>query len=96
MVVMPNTPAPCVCGQTYDEFKTGLTFGDVRQMMYIASENSEEWRQKRRRSILGFWHEIKIQLFHTQHGHCDTIEEFTALSADSIAFRTGIGSLRHE
>jgi hypothetical protein len=41
----------------YDEFRTGLTYRDVRDMLRAAD------RHKRRGSVLGFWHEIKLQLY---------------------------------
>lgn len=49
----------------YDRFKTGLTYGDVRLML----QYSEKHRGKhsaphdRRHTVLGFWHELKLQLY---------------------------------
>lgn len=41
----------------YDKFKTGLTYRDVYNMLRYSD------RHKRRNSVLGFWHEIKLQLY---------------------------------
>ena len=43
----------------YDEFKTGLTYADVYEMLKTSTKHS----QKRRASVLGFWHELKLQLY---------------------------------
>jgi hypothetical protein len=58
------------CGQSkpqaYDDFRTGLTFKEVRQMMWVASEDSKDWRYKRRHTILGFWRMIKQDMYNQQ------------------------------
>jgi hypothetical protein len=74
---MPSrrTPTRCVCGCTYEECKTGLTFADVRKMMWRASDDPKEWRQKRRRSVLGFWKELKLELWEQFHGFCSEMEK---------------------
>lgn len=49
----------------YREFRTGLTFADVREML----RGSEKHRSRhdrphdRRHTVLGLWHEIKLQLY---------------------------------
>lgn len=43
----------------YDEFRTGLTYRDVYTMLRHSSKHP----QKRRGSVLGFWHELKLQLY---------------------------------
>ena len=48
----------------YDEFRTGLTYRDVWEMFRDDSEDSSKWKYKRRRTVLGAWHEIKLQLYH--------------------------------
>ncbi len=50
---------------TYETFRTGLTFADVREMMMVGSDDPSKWRYKRRRSVLGFWHQIKQQMWQT-------------------------------
>lgn len=70
---MPSrkTPSRCACGCLYEEHRTGLTFPEVRKMMWRASDDSKDWRQKRRHSVLGFWRELKLQLWDMLHGHCE-------------------------
>jgi hypothetical protein len=48
---------------TYDEFRTGLTFAEVRRMLWVGSDDPRDWRYKRRHTVLGFWHQLKLQLW---------------------------------
>jgi len=60
----------CVCGARYDEHRTGLTFATVRGMMRTFSQDPKDWRYKRRRGVLGFWHELKLNSWFYEHGLC--------------------------
>lgn len=60
----------CPCGAKYHEFRTGLTFAEVRRMMFTGDPDPTTWRQKRRRCVLGFWHELKQQFWAQAHGGC--------------------------
>lgn len=48
---------------TYDQFRTGLTFREVRNMLWVHSDDPSDWKYKRRRTVLGFWHQLKQQLW---------------------------------
>lgn len=51
----------------YDSFRTGLTFGAVKRLMFDAHERHTEetpWRYKRRGTVLGLWHDLKLQLYY--------------------------------
>lgn len=48
----------------YDQFRTGLTYHDVWEMLRDESDDPRDWRHKKRGTILGAWHEIKLQLYH--------------------------------
>lgn len=65
-----RTPGRCSCGATYPELRTGMTFGEVRRMMWVASEEATLWRSKSRRAVLGFWRQLKLALWDSIHGHC--------------------------
>lgn len=60
----------CDCGCTYDRFSTGLTFGAVRQMMVTGDDDPSTWRNKSRRGVLGFWRELKLQLWASHVAEC--------------------------
>lgn len=64
----PVTDA-CGCGCTYDRFSTGLTFAAVRQMM-VTGDDPTTWRNKGRRGVLGFWRELKLQLWSVHVAEC--------------------------
>jgi hypothetical protein len=52
----------------YDKFKTGLTYQDVYCMMMDESEDREDWKYKRRGTVLGRWHQIKKEMFYEATG----------------------------
>jgi hypothetical protein len=47
----------------YDRFRTGLTYGEVWEMMRNDSDDREEWSYKTRGVVLGMWHELKLQMW---------------------------------
>jgi len=61
-----NHEACPVCGLKYKNLQTGLCYDEVFQMLWRTSEDSKEWRYKRRRTVLGLWHQIK-QEYWKQH-----------------------------
>lgn len=65
----PKRHTRCVCGATYGETRTGLTFAGVIRMM--KTNDPGAYRQIRRRGVLGFWREIKVAQWHQTHGGCD-------------------------
>ena len=48
----------------YDKFRTGLTYQTVWEMMRDESEDPSDWRHKRRGTVLGMWHQLKLELYH--------------------------------
>lgn len=48
---------------TYAQFTTGLTFADVRQMLWTNTDDTTEWKQKRRGSVLGYWRALKKEMW---------------------------------
>lgn len=47
----------------YDRFRTHLTFREVKRMMFDNHEDRSRWKYKRRRTVLGAWHDLKLQLY---------------------------------
>jgi hypothetical protein len=72
LVMSKNKPATCACGETYDAFRTNLTFGAVRDLLWNMEDPNRpgQFRQKGRHSVLGYWRELKIQMFYQAHGYC--------------------------
>ena len=64
------------CGITYKKFRTGLSFVEVQEDMFVASTDSADWIYKRRHSVLGRWHMIKKIMWETHLAECsETIKE---------------------
>lgn len=40
-------------------------------MLWVADDSPTSWRSKRRNSVLGYWHELKLDLWHQLHGGCE-------------------------
>lgn len=47
----------------YDKFRTGLSFSTVRQMLNTYDQDHSKWKRISRGTVLGFWHEMKLQLY---------------------------------
>jgi hypothetical protein len=47
----------------YDRFRTGLTFREVRRMLWSHSDDKATWGNVTRATVLGHWHELKLQLW---------------------------------
>lgn len=47
----------------YRAFRTGLTFAEVRRMLWSPSTDPRDWRYKRRGSVLGLWRQIKQEMW---------------------------------
>ena len=58
------------CGLKYQDLRTGLTFADVKSMYWSSSEDSKDWKYKRRNTVLGKWREIKQQLWQRHLDGC--------------------------
>jgi hypothetical protein len=54
----------------YADFRTGFTYHDVFAMLWTTSEESRDWRYKRRNTILGKWHQIKVELWERHLDGC--------------------------
>ena len=57
----------------YDSFRTGLDYSTVYNML----ETSPRHKARRRGSVLGFWHELKLQFYEqaVDRGYEDEVEE---------------------
>ena len=53
---------------SYGEFKTGFRYYDVYLM--IDGLNPEIWKYKRRGTVLGFWHQLKKELWNRHLDEC--------------------------
>jgi len=70
----------------YDDFRTGLDFRTVRQMLRVGSDDPRDWRYKRRHTVLGLWHQLKQQLYAEYLDRWDD-QQLGGAQADQRAFR---------
>lgn len=49
----------------YDKLRTGLSYEDVRLMLQGSQKHREKHKapHDRRHTVLGLWHELKLQLY---------------------------------
>lgn len=47
----------------YEDFRTGLTYGDVYRMMWVDNPDPSTWRHKSRGCVLGYWRALKLQMY---------------------------------
>jgi hypothetical protein len=60
----PN-PEPCPCGAIYGDMRTGMTYREVRQGM-----DPDRWIGRRRSSVLGYWRQVKLEMWDQLHSEC--------------------------
>ncbi len=64
-----TTPEPCLCGGAYCDLRTGMTYREVRRSM-----DPHRWKGRRRHAVLGYWRQIKLELWDYLHGSCGELE----------------------
>ena len=70
------------CGLDYDEMRTGLTYSDVYLLFWKGTEDSTQWVNKRRHTILGRWHQIKMEMWEEHLYFCEQQAEYDARMKD--------------
>lgn len=58
------------CKLRYGQFKTGLTYRDVWDWLRTEGDDSSTWRYKRRNTVLGKWHQHKLELWELHKREC--------------------------
>jgi len=76
------------CGLTYDEFRTGLSFGEVAGMLWVDNPDPTTWRQKTRHTVLGKWREIKLGMWREHLKMCRplTQDEMRRCDQEVVAY----------
>lgn len=72
-----------ICGVTYEAFKTGMSFGDVRMMLWVGDPDYDKWKYKRRHTVLGLWHSIKKSMWDEHVYMCEEQLNWTLQQLDS-------------
>lgn len=61
----------CVCGMEYQDFRTGLSYRDVYETLWVNSNDPGEWNYKRRGTVLGRWRELKLAMWASHKAECE-------------------------
>lgn len=72
----------------YDRFRTGLRYRDVYRMLWSPSQDSRDWRYKRRGTVLGLWRQLKLEMWAELHRREDERER--ERERESSALPTGL------
>lgn len=48
---------------TYEQFRTGITFAEARGMLWKNTDDTTQWKQKRRGTVLGYMRELKLSMW---------------------------------
>lgn len=64
-----------VCGLTYADFRTNLKYKDVWEHFWSGDDDSRTWKNKRRSTVLGRWHEIKQKQWAEHLRECEAYSE---------------------
>lgn len=72
------------CGITYDDFRTNLTFAEVKEDMFVSSDSPADWVYKRRHSVLGRWHAIKKTMWQNHLEECKEVDEENDFSREKF------------
>ncbi len=55
--------------------RTGYTFAEVKDMLWVGSEDPADWRYKRRNTVLGHWRSLKLAMWEIHLGECEQQKE---------------------
>ena len=58
------------CGMRYKALNTGLNYQAVHDQLKDNSTDPDDWKYKRRHTVLGYWHQLKKAAwkYHTEEG----------------------------
>jgi hypothetical protein len=85
------------CELTYEDFRTGETYRSIFELFWVADFDPSRWVNKRRRTILGRWREIKQKMWEehlllcemqaAHDEHLETVESAEVVEgAEALAF----------
>ena len=52
----------------FDKFKSGLTYQDAYAMLWVDSENQDDWKRKSNGQILRILHRLKVEMYEQATG----------------------------
>lgn len=73
-----NDQACPVCGLRYGKFRTGHTYQEVYDLMKDNSDDPADWKYKRRNTVLGYWFQLKQELWEHHLDQCHRQQQYEA------------------
>ncbi len=71
------------CGIAYGKFKTTnydtgrpYTYVEIRMLLWVGSDDYDTWKYKRRNTVLGLWHSIKLSQWKQHMYECEMAAQF--------------------
>ena len=58
------------CGIKYRDFRTGETFQSIKDLLWVSSDDPNDWVYRRRNTVLGKWREIKLNMWDDHKQTC--------------------------
>lgn len=74
------------CALRYGHMRTGLTYGQVYEMLKSYSDDPCEWRYKRRGTVLGKWHQIKQEYWAWHLAECERQHAHMLTQTEPVPF----------
>ena len=65
-----------VCGLKYKNLSTEFTFKEIHDMLWVGTPDYSQWKYKRRRTVLGLWHQIKMSLWDQHLKGCEKYQMY--------------------
>lgn len=72
--MQPTKTICSLCGLSYDQFRTNLTYSEVQNLFWSTDTDTQTWKYKRRNTVLGKWHQIKLELWAGHLKDCKSAE----------------------
>lgn len=51
------------CGFQYKNLRTGHSYQEVYVLLWVPNPDPRTWKYKRRHTVLGKWHQLKMELW---------------------------------
>lgn len=58
------------CDFHYRDLRTGYTYQNIYEMFWVYDDDPSTWRYKRRHTILGKWHQLKMEMWQEHVDAC--------------------------
>ena len=72
------------CGFSYKrDLRTQQTFRSVKDLLWSYSTDPKDWQYKRRHTVLGKWHQLKMQLWNEHIACCEALNAIADLYTQS-------------